>query len=209
MRQLARLLALTAVCIPPSAWGGAHDAPEPVRPIEISRFYSGRWYEIERTPMRITRNCVAGTTDYSRLPDGRTLDTDACRMGTPHGRLKTFIGPVTLLNPGQNTKMRVSYLVWHLFHIRRVYWILDHDDGYHWFILSDPSFEYVSLFSRGPQPPAVDVSRMRDELRQWGDDTSKLEKPSQFASPQDAGRDASRTGAGGVVSASTGSDDIP
>lgn len=189
MRWLGWMLALSGACVSLSSWGSPWGAPEPVRSIEITRFYTGRWYEIERTPMHITDNCVAGTTDYSRLPDGRTLDTDACRIGTPQGRLKTFVGPVTLLNPGQNTQMRVSYVVWHLFHIRRVYWILDHDDGYHWFILSDPSFEHVSLFSRGPQPPAADVSRMRDELRRWGYDNSKLEKPTQFASPQDAGSD--------------------
>lgn len=187
MRWLGWVLALGTTCVSPSSWGHARGAPEPVRPIAITRFYSGRWYEIERTPMHITHDCVAGTTDYSRLPDGRTLDTDACRMGTPQGRLKTFVGPVTLLNPGQNTKMRVSYVVWHIFHIRRVYWILDHDDAYHWFILSDPSFEHVSLFSRVPQPPAGEVSRMRDELRQWGYDNSKLERPTQFASPRDVG----------------------
>lgn len=169
-------------------------APQPLRPIDAARFYSGRWYEIERTPMRITRNCVAGTTDYSRLPDGRFFDSDACRMGTPQGRLKTFVGPVTLLNPQQNTKMRVSYIVWHLFRIARVYWILDHDNDYRWFLLSDPSFTHVSLFSRVPQPPAAQVTRMLDELRHWGYDTAKLERPAQFAATRDAGdpRDASR-----------------
>ncbi|HEY7929101.1 MAG TPA: lipocalin family protein [Steroidobacteraceae bacterium] len=133
-----------------------------------------------------TRNCVAGTTDYARLPDERILDVDECRMGSPQGRLKTFEGPLTLLNPGQNTQMRVSYIVWHLFHIPRVYWILDHDQDYRWFLLSDPSFTHVSLFSRVSQPPAVQVRRMLDELRHWGYDTSKLERPAQFPARTEA-----------------------
>ena len=183
----AVVLALCA-CTADAARSRSPGPPAPVRPVQLGQFYVGRWYEIERTPMRITRNCVAGTTDYSRLPDGQLFDLDACRMGTPQGQLKTFYGPVTLLNPEQNTKMRVSYIVWHLFHIARVYWILDHDDGYRWFLLSDPSFTHVSLFSRVPQPPAAQVRHMLDELRHWGYDTSKLERPAQFAVPRDAGR---------------------
>ncbi|HTT04706.1 MAG TPA: lipocalin family protein [Steroidobacteraceae bacterium] len=162
-------------------------APSPLGSIAVERLYVGRWYEIARTPMRITRDCVAGTTDYSRLRSGQIFDTDACRMGTPEGRKKTFAGPVTLLNPGQNTKMRVSYRVWHLFHVSRVYWILDHDDGYRWFILSDPSFEHISLFTREPRPPAADVARLVARAAALGYDTSKLEYPAEFPAADTGG----------------------
>jgi apolipoprotein D and lipocalin family protein len=176
-------LALLGACTPLTGWSRPGGAPPPLRPIQADRFYAGRWYEIERTPMRITRNCVAGTTDYSRLADGRILDSDVCHMAGPQGRLKSFVGPVTLLDPGRNTQLRVSYIVWHFFRVPWVYWIFDHDEGYRWFILSDPSFEHVSLFSRVPRPSDSEVTHMRDELRQWGYDVSKLERPTQYSVP--------------------------
>jgi apolipoprotein D and lipocalin family protein len=100
------LLMAAAGCA--STGRGAIRAPQPLAPVDVDRLYVGRWYEIARTPMSITNGCVAGTTDYSRLRSGQIFDTDACRMGSPEGRRKTFAGPVTLLNPGQNTKLRVS-----------------------------------------------------------------------------------------------------
>lgn len=156
-------------------------APAPLKPVDVARLYVGRWYEIARTPMSITRDCVAGTTDYSRLPSGQLFETDACRMGSPEGRRKVFAGPVMLLNPGRNTKLRVSYRVWHFFHARRVYWILDHGSGYRWFIISDPAFEHVSLFTREPRPAAAVVARLRARVAALGYDTSKLQYPARFA----------------------------
>jgi apolipoprotein D and lipocalin family protein len=45
-------------------------APEPAKPVEASSFYAGRWYEIGRTPMRLTDGCVAGYTDYQPKDGG-------------------------------------------------------------------------------------------------------------------------------------------
>ena len=180
------ILALAALCLEGCAattGSNVNKAPAPAKSIDVARFYVGRWYEIARTPMRITRNCVAGTTDYSRTAEGGIFDTDACRMNTPSGRVKTFLGPVRLLNPGQNSKMRVSYRVWRVFRVPWVYWIVDHDDDYRWFILSDPSFRHVSIFTRQPNPPADEVARLKSEIRALGYDPDELETPQHCPDP--------------------------
>jgi apolipoprotein D and lipocalin family protein len=155
-------------------------APEPVKAIDAARFYTGRWYEIGRTPMKLTDGCVAGTTDYYTDADGKLIDKDACRVGDPSGKEKTFSGPVTILNPGQNTKVKVDYKVFGFFTAPRTYWMLDHDDDYSWFIVSDPEFKNLSLFTRAPRPSPDMVSRLNDRAKSLGYDIGKLEYPAQF-----------------------------
>ena len=154
-------------------------APEPAKPIDVARFYTGRWYEIARTPMKLTDGCVAGTTDYLPKPSV-LIDRDACRAGSPTGKEKVFAGPVTILDPGRNTKVRVDYQVFGLLDVARTYWMLDHDDDYRWFIVSDPAFENVNIFTRDPRPSPDQVSRLTARLHELGYDVGKLEFPAQF-----------------------------
>jgi apolipoprotein D and lipocalin family protein len=155
-------------------------APEPAKPIDAARFFTGRWYEIARTPMSLTTNCVAGTTDYYRRPSGQLIDRDACRMNTPEGTEKTYSGPVTILNPGQNNKVRVTYIVWGFIPIDRTYWMLDHDVDYTWFIVADPSFKNLSLFTRTPRPSERETQMLVTRASELGYPTQKLEFPTEF-----------------------------
>ena len=183
-RQIATSVAVvmaaaTAGCASMSG-AEATKAPEPAKPIDVARFYTGRWYEIARTPMSLTKDCVAGTTDYAPARDGRIIDTDACRMGSPAGPVKTFAGQVDILNPGMNTKVRVTYVVFGLLPAPRTYWMLDHGDDYGWFIVSDPAFKNLSLFTRSPRPSADEVAQVKARAQALGYDTAKLEYPAQF-----------------------------
>ncbi len=75
LRGGAALTAAAALGLAAFALARAEDAqraPEPAKPIDAARFYVGRWYEIARTPMSLTKDCVAGTTDYLR--DARPAD---------------------------------------------------------------------------------------------------------------------------------------
>jgi apolipoprotein D and lipocalin family protein len=155
-------------------------APQPTKPIDAARFYSGRWYEIARTPMKLTDGCVAGTTDYYKDADGTLTDRDACRAGSPEGKEKTFAGPVTILNPGENTKVSVQYRVFGVFSVSKTYWMLDHGDDYGWFIVSDPSFTNLSLFTRAARPSPDAVKQLTARAQSLGYDTSKLEYPARF-----------------------------
>ena len=155
-------------------------APQPVKPIDAAQFYTGRWYEIARTPQWITKGCVAGTTDYLKEPTGRMIDRDACRDGGPMGKEKLFAGPVTILNPGQNTKVTVDYKVFGFFTVSRTYWMLDHGDDYGWFIASDPTFKSMNLFTRNPRPSPDTVKQLTAMAAALGYDVSKLEFPTQL-----------------------------
>ncbi len=154
-------------------------APEPLKPIDKARFFTGRWYEIARTPMGLTKDCVAGTTDYYPGSHGDLIDRDACRMNTPEGKEKVFSGPVTFLNPGQNNKVSVKYTVIGIIPVSKTYWMLDRDVDYRWFIVSDPSFKQLSIFTRASNPPADLVKQVAGRAQALGYDTSKLEYPTQ------------------------------
>ena len=178
----AAVVGLSLVCAGCASMSGddAAKAPQPAKPIDVARFYAGRWHEIARTPMSITTNCVAGATDYTTDADGVIVDRDSCRAGTPEGPEKVFAGPLTILNPGENTKVQVTYKVFKIFDAPRTYWMLDHDDGYRWFIVSDPAFKSVSLFTRDPRPAPELVARLTARIASLGYPTSKLEYPTQF-----------------------------
>lgn len=154
-------------------------APQPTKTVDGVRFFTGRWYEIARTPMKVTDGCVAGTTDYFKAPDGQMIDKDACRMGSPTGKEKSFSGPITLLND-ENNKMRVDYKVFGLFTAPRTYWILDHDETYGWFIVSNPNFDQVSVFSRNARPSPSEIAMLNAKTKALGYDVSKLEYPARF-----------------------------
>jgi apolipoprotein D and lipocalin family protein len=71
--------------------------------------------------------------------------------------------------------------------VPRIWRILDHGSTYRWFIISDPSFEHISLLSREPHPSAAEVARLVARAAALGYDTSKLEYPAQVAAG-DSGR---------------------
>ncbi len=190
MKRVVLMGALGAMAMGVSACAGmARDeaalAPQPKKPIDVAQFFTGRWYEIARTPMRLTDGCVAGTTDYYKAADGALIDRDACREGSPEGKEKTFSGPVTILNPGENTKVSVHYKVFGVFTVSKTYWMLDHSDDYRWFIVSDPAFKTLSLFTRAARPSTDEVKSLTARAQALGYDTKKLEYPTEF--PQGEG----------------------
>jgi apolipoprotein D and lipocalin family protein len=176
---LTSVLALSAIA--PSAWADpAPVTPEPAKALDVDSFFAGRWYEIARTPMKLTDGCVAGTTDYFKDAKGRLIDRDACRDGSPQGKEKVFAGPVTILNPPQSNKFEVRYKVFGLFHAGRTYWILDRSEEGAWFIVSDPQFKTLSLFTRAARPSQEAVDAIAARAKALGYDISKLEYPTQF-----------------------------
>ena len=160
--------------------GGEAKAPEPLKSVDTAQFYTGRWYEIARTPMNITKGCVAGTTDFHAAPDGRLMDRDACRTDTPEGKEKVFAGPIDLLNPGQNSKFRINYkIVAGLISYPVTFWVYDHGDDYSWFIVTDPAFKNFGYFTRNPRPPQAEIDRFTARAHAIGF-TGALEYPAQF-----------------------------
>ena len=152
----------------------APKAPEPVKPVDAASFFAGRWYEIGRTPMSLTDGCVAGYTDYLKKGDGLE-ERDACRDKSPEGKEKVVAGRLRILNPGQNTKIHVSYRLFGFIPIGRDYWMLDHADG--WFIQATPDLKMINIYTRDAHPSAALVADLTARTKAFGYDTSKLEFP--------------------------------
>jgi apolipoprotein D and lipocalin family protein len=174
------LLAILSLALTACAMRDASTAPQPAKPIDTARFYSGRWYEIARTPMMFTNGCVAGTTDFFHRPDGQLIERDACRRGTPTGSEKIFQGPADILNPGENTKITVHYTLYGFIPVSQTYWMLDHADDYSWFIVSTPTLSNIALLGRTPRPSAAEIAALTARAQNLGYDTSKLEYPEEF-----------------------------
>lgn len=183
MRTPGILAAMTAAAFAVSGCASMSEgkdarAPEPAKPVDAASFFTGRWYEIGRTPMKLTDGCVAGTTDYLTDAGGKLRDLDACHAGSPEGKEKTIGGPLTILNPGQNSKVRVDYRLFGFVPVARTYWILDHGDD--WFIQATPDLKTVNLYTRAPRPTAKVVARLKARLAATGYDMSRVEYPATF-----------------------------
>lgn len=155
-------------------------APQPSKPIDEARFFTGTWYEIARTPMKLTDGCVAGTTDYLTGSSGELVDRDACRMDTPAGKEKAIAGAVSILNPGENNKVIVRYMLFGILPLPRTYWMVDHGDDYQWFIEANPAFTQISIFTRSPRPGQTLIAALTARAQALGYDTKKLEYPAEF-----------------------------
>ena len=171
----------TAILWPGSspAGAGAQKAPEPTKAVDAARFYSGVWREIGRRPMKLTDGCVAGATEYTLAGPAKVKVRDTCTTGTPTGAVKAIGGPGTILDPGKNAKLRVSYRFFGLIPVDRDYWVLDHADDYTWFISADPSFENLWIYTRDPHVDAAQRAELVGRAKAMGYDVSKLEFPAQ------------------------------
>jgi len=157
----------------------AATAPAPSKPVDAARFYSGVWHEIGRRPMSITNGCVAGATEY-HLKSPTTLDVrDTCHDKTPNGKIKAIGGPATILDPGENAKIHVSYRLFGPFKAGVDYWVLDHADDYSWFISSDPTFKNLWIYTRDPDISPQLRQSLVERARGLGYDVTKLEFPAQ------------------------------
>ncbi|RZI98343.1 MAG: lipocalin [Brevundimonas sp.] len=148
-------------------------APQPARAVDAERFYSGRWLEIARLPMRLTDGCVAGATNYVLVSRARVDVRDTCQIDTPQGREKAIGARGEILDPGTNAKLRVRYfggfVTWD-------YWVLDHAEDYSWFISADPAFDKLWIYTR-KVPDAAERAALVARAAALGYDVSRLEFP--------------------------------
>lgn len=175
---LVRLSALAALALMVSACVTApspseYRAPEPLKPIDAERLYSGRWLEVARLPMSITDGCVAGASNYTLVNATRVDVLDTCQVGTPDGREKAIGGRGEILDPGTNARLRVRYVAGF---ITWDYWILDRADDYSWFISADPTFEKLFIYTR-EIPTDAELQALVRRSAELGYDVSRLEFP--------------------------------
>jgi len=150
--------------------------PEPRRPVDLSR-YLGRWYEFARYDNRFEWHCEAVTADYARLPDGLIRVVNTVHRGGPQGRVRVATGRAKIVPGSGNAKLRLNFfgpLFW------RHYWILDHDDDYHWAVVGEPSGKYLWLLTRQAVPERALQDLLVARARALGFDTHQLHRTVQL-----------------------------
>lgn len=121
-------------------------APQPARPV-AQGLYSGRWYEIARTPNARQKNCQGDTSDFSPLGDGAFSVVETCHKGSPAGPARVFRTKARIVPGSGNAKFSMSFLGGL---IHQKYWILDHADDNAWALMATPGGHYIWLLARRP-----------------------------------------------------------
>ena len=169
--------ALSVIALVGVGQAAAAKPPVPIRS-ETADVFSGRWYEIARTPNKLQRECVRPITDFQGRGGVDLLVTETCHHpsdGAPH----VVRAKARLLDPGQNTHFRMSFLGGL---VHQDYWVLDHADDNAWMIMATPGGNYVWLLSRRPSLPAAVLATANAHVAALGFPLARL----VYAGPGDA-----------------------
>jgi apolipoprotein D and lipocalin family protein len=154
-----------------AAAGAALAEPaQPLRPVPVN-LYSGRWYEIARTPNHMQADCRAATTDFSGWAAGAFSAVQTCHQGAPGGPRKTVSVHGRVLPGAQNAKIQLAMLGGL---ISQQYWILDHAENNNWLIMCTANGRYVWLMARQPVLDAAAKAAALGRLQALGFDLSRL-----------------------------------
>lgn len=145
-------------------------ARPPAKPVTAD-FYSGRWYEIARTPNFGQRDCEAPTTDFT-AEGPRFKVRQVCRRGSPNGAEKVFTTTGRIIPGSQNTRFTMSFLGGLR---KQEYWVLDCANDHSWAIMGTPGGNYVWLISRTADMPAATKAVALERVKALG--YQKLEFP--------------------------------
>ncbi len=144
-------------------------APQPAKPIPAA-LYSGRWYEIARTPNARERGCKGATSEFSGMANGAFVVTDTCRRSSGPPRVTTVKAAIV---PGsRNAKFRMSLLGGL---IRPEFWILDAAQSGAWAIMGTSGGHYVWVLSRQARMTPADRAGALARVAALGYPTAKLE----------------------------------
>lgn len=176
-------IVLAAVAGAFAAGEAAAGARPPAKAVPAD-FYSGRWYEIARTPNAGQRDCEAPTTEFQRPVQRRDIelvsDTGAfavvqtCRKGQPTGPARVFSTRGQIIAGSRNTRFWMSFLGGLK---KQEYWVLDRADDQSWAIMGTPGGHYVWLLSRRPVMAAADRAAALLRVRALGYETLDFPTP--------------------------------
>jgi len=162
---------LLAIAVPAAA-----AAPQPTKPVPAN-LYTGRWYEIARTPNHMQTDCEASTTDFSGWSAGVFSAVQTCHSGAPSGPKRTISVQGHVLPASQNAKMQLAMLGGLL---SKEYWILDRSQDSAWLIMATPDARYVWLMSRQPVLSAAARQAAMSRLQALGFNLGRLAFPQQL-----------------------------
>ena len=143
--------------------------PQPARSVPTA-LYSGRWYEIARTPNLRERGCKFATSEFSGVTGGDFTVTETCRPASGTPRVSTV--KAALVPGSSNARFRMSVLGG-LVHPE--FWILDTSPGGDWAIMGTSGGHYVWVLSRKPAMPPSEKAAVVARVAAFGYPTARLE----------------------------------
>jgi apolipoprotein D and lipocalin family protein len=150
---------------------------QPAKPV-AANLYTGRWYEIARTPNKMQADCQGATTEFSGWAAGVFRAVQTCHKGAPSGPAQVTKVDGKVLPASQNAKMQLAMLGGL---ISQQYWILDHADNNRWLIMCTANQRYVWLMSRAPVLTVAEKAEAYARLQQLGFNLARLAFPQQIA----------------------------
>ena len=166
----SKILALVLTASALSGSVALAGAQPPAKPVAAT-FYSGRWYEIARTPNAGQRDCEAPTTDFT-TEGGSFKVRQTCHRGSALGPEKVFSTTGRIIQGSQNTRFTMSFLGGLK---KQEYWVLDCANDHSWAIMATPGGNYVWLIARQPDMPSASQAVAVERVRELG--YGKLEFP--------------------------------
>lgn len=145
------------------------ERPQPARSVPAA-LYSGRWYEIARTPNLRERGCKVATSEFSGVTSGDFTVTETCRHVSGEPRVSTV--RAALVPGSNNARFRMSVLGG-LVHPE--FWILDTSPAGDWAIMGTSGGHYVWVLSRAPRMAAGEKAAVMAKVAALGYPTAKLE----------------------------------
>lgn len=141
--------------------------PETVSFVDIDRYCSKDWYEIEKIPYYYENGLHNIVARYSKLPDGslQVLNTGI----TESGQIKQSIGTATA-DDETNSKLHVTFF----WPFSAEYWIVKLGDDYEYSVVSDSEREYLWILSSTKKMKPETLNEIHTWLTANGYDISKL-----------------------------------
>jgi len=158
----AAVLAAVSLTAAPALCASA--TPQPTKAVP-SALYSGRWYEVARTPNRMQTDCQGATNDFSNWSSGAFSVVQTCHKGAPNGPAQVMKVSGHVLPSSANAKMKLGILGGM---ISQEYWILDRADDNGWAIMDRADGRYVWLLSRRPALSAADKAEALARMQSLG-----------------------------------------
>lgn len=156
------ILAAVSLAAAPAFCASA--APQPSKPVPTA-LYSGRWYEVARTPNKMQSNCQGATNDFANWSSGAFSVVETCHKGAPNGPSQVMKVSGRVLPSSANAKMKLGILGGLL---SQEYWILDRSDDNNWAIMDRADGRYVWLLSRQPSLNPADKAVALARLQSLG-----------------------------------------
>ncbi|HEY3797465.1 MAG TPA: lipocalin family protein [Caulobacteraceae bacterium] len=148
--------------------------PTPAKPVPTD-LYTGRWYEIARTPNKLQGDCQGATNDFANWKAGAFQVVETCHKGALTGPAQVYNASGRVLS-SDNARMKLGFMGGL---ISMEYWILDRADNDDWAIMDRHDGRYVWLLSRKPTLSPEDKAQAMAKLQQLGFNTGQLAFPQQ------------------------------